>query len=193
MTASTHWLATASAQAVLERGGNAFDAAVAGGFVLHVVEPHLNGPGGDLVGIFATASTPGTPVVLMGQGPAPAGATIDALSRRGTRAGSRCRGPRGGGARLSGRLARTAPRPRHVGAVRCPRLRDRLRPRRASAARPGQRDDRSRLSPVHRALAVLRGAVDAGGARPRGRHDHAQSRLCRCPGVAGQHRPRHPR
>ena len=77
MSASTHWLATASAQAVLERGGNAFDAAVAGGFVLHVVEPHLNGPGGDLVGIFATADDPGTPVVLMGQGPAPAGATIE--------------------------------------------------------------------------------------------------------------------
>jgi gamma-glutamyltranspeptidase/glutathione hydrolase len=76
MSASTHWLATASAQAVLERGGNAFDAVVAGGFVLHVVEPHLNGPGGDLVGIFATAQEPGTPVVLMGQGPAPAGATI---------------------------------------------------------------------------------------------------------------------
>ncbi|GAA3211505.1 gamma-glutamyltransferase family protein [Microbacterium terregens] len=77
MTASTHWLATASAQAILERGGNAFDAAVAGGFVLHVVEPHLNGPGGDLVGIFATAADPATPVVLMGQGPAPAGATIE--------------------------------------------------------------------------------------------------------------------
>lgn len=76
MSASTHWLATASAQAVLERGGNAFDAVVAGGFVLHVVEPHLNGPGGDLVGIFATAADPGTPVVLMGQGPAPAAATI---------------------------------------------------------------------------------------------------------------------
>jgi gamma-glutamyltranspeptidase / glutathione hydrolase len=77
MSASTHWLATASAQAVLERGGNAFDAVVAGGFVLHVVEPHLNGPGGDLVGIFATAEDQGTPVVLMGQGPAPAGATIE--------------------------------------------------------------------------------------------------------------------
>ncbi|KAA9111571.1 gamma-glutamyltransferase family protein [Microbacterium rhizomatis] len=76
MSASTHWLATASAQAVLERGGNAFDAAVAGGFVLHVVEPHLNGPGGDLVGIFATAADPATPVVLMGQGPAPMGASI---------------------------------------------------------------------------------------------------------------------
>ncbi len=44
MVASTHWIATATAQSVLERGGNAFDAAVAGAFVLHVVEPHLNGP-----------------------------------------------------------------------------------------------------------------------------------------------------
>ncbi|MDY1003981.1 gamma-glutamyltransferase family protein [Curtobacterium sp. CFBP9011] len=74
MAASTHWIATATAQSVLERGGNAFDAAVAGAFVLHVVEPHLNGPGGDMTGIFATADDP-TPRVLMGQGPAPAGAT----------------------------------------------------------------------------------------------------------------------
>lgn len=77
MTASTHWLATASAQSVLERGGNAFDAAAAGAFVLHVVEPHLNGPGGDMTGIFATAEEPGNPRVLMGQGPAPAGASIE--------------------------------------------------------------------------------------------------------------------
>jgi len=76
MTASTHWLATASSQAVLERGGNAFDAAVAGAFVLHVVEPHLNGPGGDMVGLFATAQAPGSPQVLMGQGPAPRNASI---------------------------------------------------------------------------------------------------------------------
>ena len=76
MSASTHWLATASAQSVLERGGNAFDAAVAAAFVLHVVEPHLNGPGGDLVGIFQTADA-ASPAVLMGQGPAPAGATIE--------------------------------------------------------------------------------------------------------------------
>lgn len=76
MSASTHWLATATAQAVLERGGNAFDAAVAGGFVLHVVEPHLNGPGGDLVGVFATSGDDRVRV-LVGQGPAPAGATIE--------------------------------------------------------------------------------------------------------------------
>ena len=68
MSASTHWLATASAQAVLERGGNAFDAAVAAAFVLHVVEPHLNGPGGDMTGVFTTAEQPGEPVILMGQG-----------------------------------------------------------------------------------------------------------------------------
>ena len=73
MSASTHWTATATAQAVLERGGNAFDAAVAGAFVLHVVEPHLNGPGGDLVGLIQPAGE--QPRVLMGQGPAPAGAT----------------------------------------------------------------------------------------------------------------------
>ncbi len=74
VAASTHWLATATAQSVLERGGNAFDAAVAAGFVLHIVEPHLNGPGGDLTGLFRAAG--GGVRVLMGQGPAPAGATV---------------------------------------------------------------------------------------------------------------------
>ncbi|MBW4032850.1 MAG: transferase [Acidobacteria bacterium] len=76
MAASTHWIASATAQAVLERDGNAFDAAVAAAFVLHVVEPHLNGPGGDLTAIYATADDP-TPRVVVGQGTAPAGATIE--------------------------------------------------------------------------------------------------------------------
>lgn len=83
MSASTHWLATAAAQAVLERGGNAFDGAVAAAFVLHVVEPHLNGPGGDMTGVFVTASDPDTSVVLMGQGPAPAAATAEHYRREG--------------------------------------------------------------------------------------------------------------
>ncbi|WP_205315168.1 gamma-glutamyltransferase family protein [Nonomuraea lactucae] len=74
MAASTHWAASATAMGVLERGGTAFDAAVAAGFVLQVVEPHLNGPGGDLVALFTTGSDP-TPRVLDGQGPAPAGAS----------------------------------------------------------------------------------------------------------------------
>ncbi|HEX5088045.1 MAG TPA: gamma-glutamyltransferase [Nocardioides sp.] len=74
MVASTHWLASQSAMAELEAGGNAFDAAVAGAFVLHVVEPHLNGPAGEVPAVFATAGDP-NPHVLCGQGTAPAGAT----------------------------------------------------------------------------------------------------------------------
>lgn len=81
MTSSTHWLATAAAQAVLERGGNAYDAAAAGAFVLHVVEPHLNGPGGDMTAIVADAG--GQPQVLMGQGPAPSAATIEHFANEG--------------------------------------------------------------------------------------------------------------
>ena len=57
--------------AVLERGGNAFDAAAAAGFVLQVVEPHQNGPGGD-VPIILKAAKDDEPVVICGQGVAPA-------------------------------------------------------------------------------------------------------------------------
>src|SRR5215467_8313681 len=75
MIASTHWLASAAGMAELEQGGNAFDAAVAAGFTLQVVEPHLNGPGGEVPILFARANDE-APTVLRGQGPAPAGATI---------------------------------------------------------------------------------------------------------------------
>jgi gamma-glutamyltranspeptidase/glutathione hydrolase len=76
MVASTHWLATAAGMAVLERGGNAFDAAVATGFTLQVVEPHLNGPGGDLPAVFWSVDRD-EPLVLCAQGVAPAAATIE--------------------------------------------------------------------------------------------------------------------
>ena len=75
---STHYLGTATAMAVLARGGNAFDAAVAAGFVLQVVEPHLCGPGGEVPAVFVTASDP-TPRVLCGQGVLPAAATVSRL------------------------------------------------------------------------------------------------------------------
>src|SRR6266403_996184 len=72
---STHWIATAVGMATLEKGGNAFDAAVATAFTLQVVEPHLNGPGGDVPVILNDVRT-GNTEVICGQGPAPAGATI---------------------------------------------------------------------------------------------------------------------
>jgi len=72
---STHWIATAVGMATLEKGGNAFDAAVATAFTLQVVEPHLNGPGGD-VPVIIHDIRKGRVEVICGQGPAPAGATI---------------------------------------------------------------------------------------------------------------------
>ncbi len=75
MVASTHWLASAAGMPVLERGGNAFDAAATAGFTLQVVEPHLNGPGGDLPAIVYSAERDEVTVVCA-QGTAPAAATI---------------------------------------------------------------------------------------------------------------------
>ncbi|MGH6779519.1 MAG: gamma-glutamyltransferase family protein [Bradyrhizobium sp.] len=72
---STHWIATAVGMATLEKGGNAFDAGVAAAFTLQVVEPHLNGPGGD-VPIIVHDVRRGRTEVICGQGPAPARATI---------------------------------------------------------------------------------------------------------------------
>src|SRR6202043_1473990 len=79
MVASTHWLASAAGMAVLEQGGNAFDAAVAAGLVLQVVEPHLNGPGGE-VPVIGFDAARGEAFVLDGQGPAPAAATLAAFA-----------------------------------------------------------------------------------------------------------------
>lgn len=82
MVASTHWLASAAGMAVLERGGNAFDAAAATGFALQIVEPHLNGPGGELPAIVYSAERDDV-FVICGQGTAPAAATIERFRERG--------------------------------------------------------------------------------------------------------------
>lgn len=71
VVSSTHWLASQAAMGILERGGNAFDAAVAGGLVLQVVEPHLNGPGGEAP-ILLWSEREQRMRAVCGQGPAPA-------------------------------------------------------------------------------------------------------------------------
>lgn len=82
VVSSTHWLASQTAMSILERGGNAFDAAVAGGFVLQVVEPHLNGPGGE-VPIMFWSEKEQRMRVLCGQGCAPALATPEYFRKKG--------------------------------------------------------------------------------------------------------------
>src|SRR3974390_257289 len=78
MVASTHWLASATGMAVLEQGGNAFDAAVAARAVPPGTQPHLNGPGGE-VPIIAHHAARAETFVLCGQGSAPAAATLEAF------------------------------------------------------------------------------------------------------------------
>ena len=122
MVASTHWLASAAGMAVLEQGGNAFDAAVATGLTLQVVEPHLNGPGGEVPAVAHHAGR-GETFVLCGQGTAPAAATPEAFAALGLdlvpgsgllAATSRSRRPGGPTTRASWprRSPRTSPLPR---------------------------------------------------------------------------------
>ena len=75
VVASTHWIATAIGMSMLEKGGNAFDAAVATAFTLQIVEPHLNGPGGDVPVLVYDVKRKKVEVIC-GQGPAPATASI---------------------------------------------------------------------------------------------------------------------
>src|SRR6266404_3118618 len=75
VVATTHWIASSVAMSVLEKGGNAFDAAVAAGFTLQVVEPHLNGPLGEAPVLVYSAKNRRCEMVC-GQGVAPAAATI---------------------------------------------------------------------------------------------------------------------
>jgi len=82
VAASTHWIASSVAMAVLERGGNAFDAAVAAGFTLQVLEPHLNGPGGEVPILFWSAREKRMRG-LCGQGSAPALADAPTFRRMG--------------------------------------------------------------------------------------------------------------
>jgi gamma-glutamyltranspeptidase/glutathione hydrolase len=75
VVASTHWVASAVGMSILEKGGNAFDAAAAAGFTLQVVEPHLNGPLGEAP-ILVWSEANRRCEMICGQGVAPAAATI---------------------------------------------------------------------------------------------------------------------
>lgn len=76
MVASGHYLASRVGLSVLEKGGNAVDAAVAMGFALSVLEPHLYGLGGEVPMLIFLAHD-GRVVSLSGQGAAPGSATIE--------------------------------------------------------------------------------------------------------------------
>jgi gamma-glutamyltranspeptidase/glutathione hydrolase len=78
---TTHWIASAVGMSILEKNGNAFDAAVATGFTLQVVEPHLNGPGGEVPLILAPKNK--NPIVICGQGVAPQLASLQTFNDMG--------------------------------------------------------------------------------------------------------------
>ncbi|PBB40018.1 gamma-glutamyltransferase [Mesorhizobium sp. WSM3866] len=79
---STHWLASTVGMSILERGGNAFDAAVATGCVLHIVEPNENGPGGDVPIVLWSVAKKRVDVIC-GQGVAPAAVNASKLRKMG--------------------------------------------------------------------------------------------------------------
>src|ERR1700747_1895860 len=73
--AATHRVASAVAMAMLEKGGNAFDAAAAAVFTLQVVEPSTNGPLGEAPMLVWSEANHRCDMIC-GQGGAPQAATI---------------------------------------------------------------------------------------------------------------------
>jgi gamma-glutamyltranspeptidase / glutathione hydrolase len=79
--ATSQPLASAAGLRVLQDGGNAIDAAVTAAAVLSVVEPHMNGIGGDLFAIVYSAKTKRVHV-LNASGRSAQAATIEEFTRR---------------------------------------------------------------------------------------------------------------
>jgi gamma-glutamyltranspeptidase/glutathione hydrolase len=84
MIATSQPLASAAGLAVLQRGGNAIDAAVTAAAVLAVVEPHMTGVGGDMFAML-WSSREGHLVALNASGRSGSLLTREELVRRGRR------------------------------------------------------------------------------------------------------------
>src|SRR5271154_7567787 len=82
MVVTSQPLAAQAGLQILQRGGNAVDAAVATAAVLNVVEPMMEGVGGDLFAVIYIAKDKKT-YVLNASGTAPSGATSAHLNALG--------------------------------------------------------------------------------------------------------------
>lgn len=80
--ATSHPLAAKVAIDILQAGGNAVDAALAGAFVLGIAEPQMCGIGGDCFVLMKPAGSEDI-LALNGSGRAPAGYSADAMRARG--------------------------------------------------------------------------------------------------------------
>src|SRR5271154_2952087 len=82
IVSTSQTLASQAGARILEEGGNAIDAAIAANSTLGVVEPAMNGMGGDLFAIIYEAKT-GKLYALNSSGWTPAGLTLDLLTKQG--------------------------------------------------------------------------------------------------------------
>src|ERR1035438_6615602 len=82
IVATAQTLASQAGAQILARGGSAVDAAIAANAVLSLVEPMMNGPGGDLFALIWEAKT-GKLTGINASGWAPKGLSIEYLKKQG--------------------------------------------------------------------------------------------------------------